>query len=41
MIEYILDSTALIALVVRETGFESALELLARSAVSAVNLAEH
>jgi ribonuclease VapC len=40
MIEYILDSTALIALVGLESGFERVLELLAHSAVSAVNLAE-
>ncbi len=40
MIEYILDSTALIALVSLESGFEGVLELLAHSAVSAVNLAE-
>ncbi len=40
MIEFILDSTALIALVGLESGSERVLELLARSAVSAVNLAE-
>ena len=40
MIEYVLDSTALIALVGLESGSERVLELLAHSAVSAVNLAE-
>jgi ribonuclease VapC len=40
MTEYILDSTALIALVGLESGSERVLELLSQSAVSAVNLAE-
>jgi ribonuclease VapC len=40
MIEYILDSTALIALVGLETGSQRVGELLETSAVSAVNLAE-
>jgi ribonuclease VapC len=40
MIEYILDSTALIALVSLETGSQRIVELLENSAVSAVNLAE-
>jgi ribonuclease VapC len=40
MIEYILDSTALIALVSLETGSQRIAELLENSAVSAVNLAE-
>jgi ribonuclease VapC len=40
MIEYILDSTALIALAGLETGAQRVAELLETSAVSAVNLAE-
>ncbi len=40
MIEYILDSTALIALVGLESGSQQVAELLESSAVSAVNLAE-
>ncbi len=40
MIEYILDSTALIALVGLESGSQRVAELLKNSAVSAVNLAE-
>ena len=40
MIEYILDSTALIALVGLESGSQRIAELLRNSAVSAVNLAE-
>jgi ribonuclease VapC len=40
MIEYILDSTALIALVGLETGSQQIAGLLKHSAVSAVNLAE-
>jgi PIN domain nuclease of toxin-antitoxin system len=40
MIEYILDSTALIALVGLESGSQRIAELLQNSAVSAVNLAE-
>jgi ribonuclease VapC len=40
MIEYILDSTALIALVGLESGSQRVVELLENSAVSAVNLAE-
>jgi ribonuclease VapC len=40
MIEYILDSTALIALVGSESGSQRIADLLENSAVSAVNLAE-
>lgn len=40
MIEYILDSTALIALVSLEPGSQRIVGLLGNSAVSAVNLAE-
>jgi ribonuclease VapC len=40
MIEYILDSTALIALVGLESGSQQIAGLLKNSAVSAVNLAE-
>jgi PIN domain nuclease of toxin-antitoxin system len=40
MIEYILDSTALIALVGLESGSQRVAELLENSAVSALNLAE-
>jgi ribonuclease VapC len=40
MIEYILDSTALIALVGLESGSQQVANLLESSAVSAVNLAE-
>ncbi len=40
MIEYILDSTALIALVGLESGSQRIAEILENSAVSAVNLAE-
>jgi ribonuclease VapC len=40
MIEYILDSTALIALVGLESGSQQIARLLKNSAVSAVNLAE-
>jgi PIN domain nuclease of toxin-antitoxin system len=38
--EYALDSTALIALVTLEPGYEKVEEILDRSAISAVNLAE-
>ncbi len=38
--EYVLDSTALIALVERETGHERVAELMGKSVISAVNLAE-
>jgi ribonuclease VapC len=38
--EYVLDSTALIALVERETGYQRVAELLEKSAISTVNLAE-
>jgi ribonuclease VapC len=38
--EYVLDSTALIALLSREPGYEKIAELLDTSAISAVNLAE-
>jgi ribonuclease VapC len=40
MIEYILDSTALIALVGSESGSQRIADLLENSAISAVNLAE-
>ncbi len=40
MIEYILDSTALIALVGLESGHQRVAVLLENSAISAVNLAE-
>jgi ribonuclease VapC len=39
-LEYVLDSTALIALVLGEPGFERVQGLLERSGVSAVNLTE-
>jgi ribonuclease VapC len=39
-VEYVLDSTALIALVLREPGWERVAEVLDRSAISAVNLME-
>jgi ribonuclease VapC len=39
-IEYVMDSTALIAVVYREPGFERVVEILDKSAISAVNLAE-
>jgi ribonuclease VapC len=39
-VDYVLDSTALIALVAREPGFERVEELLERSAINAVNLTE-
>lgn len=38
--EYVLDSTALLALVFREPGFERVAELALHSAISAVNLTE-
>jgi ribonuclease VapC len=38
--EYVLDSTALIALVTKEPGFERVQELLERSTINAVNLTE-
>jgi ribonuclease VapC len=40
MIEYVLDATALIALVAQESGSERIAELLENSVVGAVNLAE-
>ncbi len=40
MTEYVLDSTALIALVQLEAGHQRVAELMERSAISAVNLAE-
>ena len=39
-IEYVLDSTALLALVSLEPGYQRVAELLEKSAISAVNLAE-
>jgi ribonuclease VapC len=39
-LEYVLDSTALIALVLGEPGFERVQELLDRSVINAVNLTE-
>jgi ribonuclease VapC len=39
-LDYVLDSTALIALVGREPGFENVQALLERSAINAVNLTE-
>lgn len=39
-LEYVLDSTALIALVLGEPGFERVQALLEKSAISAVNLTE-
>jgi ribonuclease VapC len=39
-IEYVMDSTALIAVVYQEPGYERVVEILDKSAISAVNLAE-
>ena len=38
--EYVMDSTALIAVVYQEPGYERVVEILDKSAISAVNLAE-
>ncbi|HYL76829.1 MAG TPA: type II toxin-antitoxin system VapC family toxin [Bryobacteraceae bacterium] len=38
--EYVLDSTALLALVFRETGWEKVVDLAPRSSIGAVNLTE-
>jgi ribonuclease VapC len=39
-IEYVMDSTALIAVVYQEPGYQRVVEILDKSAISAVNLAE-
>ena len=39
-LDFVLDSTALIALIAKEPGFEKVQELLERAAISAINLTE-
>ena len=39
-VEYVLDASALLAFLIQESGHERVKELLGRSAISAVNLAE-